>query len=467
MAKTEPLLAPKKNVGSSKASMIYTADGYFEQLAEQLQKDAPEIAEICNAMHDNGGAVNKAVVSLNEEGRSHLTNRLFPESKTPDIEGRRKDLAFLFTKLKDEEALYMWKVLTLIFCFQIVMVIGYGAALRHFGAEHWKTITVCFGVPFAWVNVQNIYVCHDVMHGATFPPCWWMRFITHPFSDFISLPWEEFVLEHNRHHASTVDLLTQGEFGWDPEMPLYWLGKPGSNQKCTDNEPGEGPNRVEFVPVKILGCIPLWLFTMWLLPVVHFFGLNDTGGAFCIEWYLHFPDSDGDKCHKDFWTRFVPRRIKHHAFVFSLWFLVYQIGQFFTGEGAWFVLSVSVCARCGYGTAWFMITNFTHSHWWNEILASDSYRAFGGFVTLVMSILLGGRHRWNEMLFHDLHHAFPNKVGTMSQRGRFHGWKKVHDAAEEVLALGLFKKTGDAETKMDKAHKKRSMMRKSVGNAQV
>jgi len=238
-------------------------------------------------------------------------------------------------------------------------------------------------------------------------------------------------------------------------------GKPGSNQKCTDKLPGEGPNRVEFVPVKILGCIPLWVFTMWLLPVVHFFGLNDTGGAFCIEWYLHFPDSDGDKCHKDFWARFVPRRVKHHAFVFCLWFCVYQIGQFFTGEGAWFVLSVSICARCGFGTAWFMITNFTHSHWWNEILASDSYRTFGGAVTLVMSIVLGGRHRWNEMLFHDLHHAFPNKVGTMSQRGRFHGWKKVHDAAEEVLSLGLFKKTGDAETKMEKHHKKRSMIKQS------
>ena len=28
---------------------------------------------------------------------------------------------------------------------------------------------------------------------------------------------QEFVLEHARHHASTVDLLMQGEFGWDPE----------------------------------------------------------------------------------------------------------------------------------------------------------------------------------------------------------------------------------------------------------
>lgn len=31
--------------------------------------------------------------------------------------------------------------------------------------------------------------------------------------------------------------------------------------------------------------------------------------------------------------------------------------------------------------------------------------------------------------FHDVHHAFPNALGTLSQRGRFHGWKKVHDAS--------------------------------------
>jgi hypothetical protein len=61
------------------------------------------------------------------------------------------------------------------------------------------------------------------------------------------------------------------------------------------------------------------------------------------------------------------------------------------------------------------------------------------------------------MLFHDLHHAFPNKVGTLSQRGRFHGWKKVHDAAEEVILRdgGLFKCNGDADTKMQKLHTQR------------
>ena len=44
---------------------------------------------------------------------------------------------------------------------------------------------------------------------------------------------QEFVLEHARHHASTVDLLIQGEFGWDPEEFHYalqqWAGEMGPN----------------------------------------------------------------------------------------------------------------------------------------------------------------------------------------------------------------------------------------------
>merc|ERR1712157_36348 len=162
------------------------------------------------------------------------------------------DLAFLFTRITPEQMMYMWNIVTLIFCSQCTMVVFYAILLANF-PSYWWTCTLIFGLPFSYIAIQHIYIDHDVMHGATFPPYTWQKYITHPFSDFISLPWEEFVLEHNRHHASTVDLLTQGEFGWDPEMPLYWLGKPGSNQECTDNLPGEGPNRVEFVPIKILG----------------------------------------------------------------------------------------------------------------------------------------------------------------------------------------------------------------------
>jgi len=75
-----------------------------------------------------------------------------------------------------------------------------------------------------------------------------------------------------------------------------------------------------------------------------------------------------------------------------------------------------------------------------------------------MALILGGRHRWNEILFHDLHHAFPNAVGTLSQRGRFHGWKKVHDAAVDILHNGLFKPNSDKPTQMQEMQQKRSVL---------
>ena len=93
-----------------------------------------------------------------------------------------------------------------------------------------------------------------------------------PLCGFLSLPWEEFVLEHNRH-ASTVDLLIQGEFGWDEEFhyALQWAGP-------------MGPNWCKYITVP------------WI-PVIHFFGLNDTGSLFgALEWWMHFPDDTGGKC---------------------------------------------------------------------------------------------------------------------------------------------------------------------------
>ena len=73
------------------------------------------------------------------------------------------------------------------------------------------------------MRIQNVYILHDVLHGATFPPYEWQKYITHCWADQFSLPWEEVVLEHQRHHASTVDLLVHGEFGWDPAGWLYVL----------------------------------------------------------------------------------------------------------------------------------------------------------------------------------------------------------------------------------------------------
>ena len=48
------------------------------------------------------------------------------------------------------------------------MVIGYCAALACF-PDYWWTCTLCFGLPFSYIAIQNIYIDHDVMHGATFP----------------------------------------------------------------------------------------------------------------------------------------------------------------------------------------------------------------------------------------------------------------------------------------------------------
>merc|ERR1712050_490017 len=198
----------------------------------------------------------------------------------------------------------------------------YGPAIGlSFGAA-----TTIFGTIMIVLCVQNVYILHDVIHGATFPPYEWQNFITHPLADFVSLPWMDIIMEHNRHHNSTFDLLNHGEFGWDPASWLYIL------QEWTFEWYG-------------------WL-TVPLVPFWHFAGASDTGMLF--------------------------------AFL-----------------------------------------------WWNEFLASDPDRTWPR-VHATMAFILGGRHRWNEMLFHDVHHMCPGRIGAMSQRGRFHGWEKVHDACVEI-----------------------------------
>ena len=89
----------------------------------------------------------------------------------------------LFQHFAQEQMIYMWNVLTAIFFTQVLMVIGYCAALACF-PDFWWTCTLCFGIPFAYIAIQNIYIDHDVMHGATFPVYEWQRFLTHPFADF-------------------------------------------------------------------------------------------------------------------------------------------------------------------------------------------------------------------------------------------------------------------------------------------
>jgi len=121
------------------------------------------------------------------------------------------------------------------------------------------------------------------------------------------------------------------------------------------------------------------------------------------------------------------------------------------------VLIISCMMRSGFTSAWLFIVNFNHSHMWNHFLASDPERTWEWLHT-IMALFLGGRHRWNEILFHDLHHAFPNAVGTLSQRGRFHQWQPVHDAAVKILHNGLFKPNGDKPTAMQDHQRKRSLI---------
>eukprot|EP00439_Symbiodinium_sp_Y106_P032048 s2352_g3.t2 len=403
------------------------------------------------------------------------TNRLFPTPNKPDP--MPHNLAFLFTKITPEQMMYMWNVLTFIFLTQCAMIVAYCAALAMFPGMWW-TCTLCFGIPFSYVAIQNIYIDHDVMHGATFPVYEFQKFLTHPFADFFSLPWEEFVLEHNRHHASTVDLLIQGEFGWDPEEILdkYDLGLNNAWESVLQEfhyalQQWAGPWSSNWYK---------YILTVPFIPVIHFFGLNDTGSLFALEWWMHFPDPEeksghvgidegpGGKCNKEFWSKWVPRRVKHNSFVLCLWALVWLLGTYPLGrplsEGWRFVFTVSFFARVGFSAAWMFITNFTHSLPWNEFLAQDPGRTWP-VMHNIMALVLGGKHRWNEMLFHDVHHAFPNAVGTLSQRGRFHGWEKVHDAAAEVLHRGLWKPNGDEETQMQKTQKKRSLMMKQGSRA--
>jgi len=256
-------------------------------------------------------------------------------------------------------------------------------------------------------------------------------------------------------------LLEQGEWGEDPEWPLYWLA--GGLYKPTPEERANGESGKN--------CNPMWPLTMFLVPVVHFFGLNDTGGLFCLEWYMHFPESTGGKCGSGFWSKWFPRRVKHEAFVLWLWACIWFLGNWSTGYGWTFVLCVSCCARIGYGASWFLITSFTHSHPWNEFLAnnSSSARAWPVLHT-TMGFLLGGRIRWNEMLFHDIHHAYPALMGTLSRRGRFAGtktqaaWERVHDACLSILAKDLWVDNNEVKTKMQKHQKRRSVIGKPAGS---
>ena len=48
---------------------------------------------------------------------------------------------------------------------------------------------------------------------------------------------------------------------------------------------------------------------------------------------MHFPDEGaGGKCNKEFWSKWIPRRVKHNAFVMSLWACVWLLGTYPLGR---------------------------------------------------------------------------------------------------------------------------------------
>jgi len=439
----QPLLSTEPG----RLSILYSSNDYYAKLEEKLAEH-DEIKELMAAAPDQQGKQKAApteeggktmlAVTTEKDGKSKKGKRNFPTPNKPDP--MPEELAFLFTRIAPEQMMYMWRIYTLIFVSQCSCVLAYCGMLA-VGLD-WYLATALFSVPFAMLMIQNVYILHDVIHGATFPPYEWQNYITHPWADLVSLPWSEIILEHNRHHASTVDLLIHGEFGWDPATWLYTL------QEWTDKWYG-------------------WL-TVPLVPVWHFLGASDTGALFAFLWYFNFPDSQaGGKCNKDFFKKWLPARLKHQAWLCSLWGCVWLLGTYPLGrplsEGWRFLLPVTCAARAGFSMAWTVFTNINHSHCWNAFLAEDPDRKHP-VLSRMMAMLLGGRHRFNEMLFHDLHHAYPNGVGALSQRGRFHGWEKVHDAAVEVLHRGLWKKEADSEEPaMQKHQVRRSSMMKARG----
>eukprot|EP00405_Crypthecodinium_cohnii_P022706 CAMPEP_0206482622 /NCGR_PEP_ID=MMETSP0324_2-20121206/38974_1 /ASSEMBLY_ACC=CAM_ASM_000836 /TAXON_ID=2866 /ORGANISM="Crypthecodinium cohnii, Strain Seligo" /LENGTH=460 /DNA_ID=CAMNT_0053960585 /DNA_START=110 /DNA_END=1492 /DNA_ORIENTATION=- len=457
MASAQPLLpgpgAAQKEAKHTKFSIFYGANEYLETLSKKYE-EYDELAELLKVSPDGGadadafpaakddqkeGESKKSAkmlsLDVDDDKRSKRTKRSVPTPNVP--EPMPSNLAFMFAKITLEQKLYMWNIYTLIFVAEALSIVAYWALLKFDLLPFWVA-TIVMGTIMAALGIQNVYILHDVIHGATFPPYEWQAYITHPFADFFSLPWMEMIMEHNRHHNSTFDLLNHGEFGWDPANWLYVL------QEWT----------------------PAWYgwLTVPLVPLWHFIGASDTGSLFAILWWMNFPDAcPSGKCDKAFWTKWLPARVKHNLFVLSCWACVWLLGSVGLGlplsEGWKFTLIVSAMFRTGFSLAWTFFTNINHSHWWNEFLASDPERTWP-FLHRFMAFCLGGSHRWNEMLFHDIHHMCPGRIGAMSQRGRFHGWQKVHDACVEILANGLWKHD-DPETQMEQHQKRRSLVLKS------
>jgi hypothetical protein len=126
---------------------------------------------------------------------------------------------------------------------------------------------------------------------------------------------------------------------------------------------------------------------------------------------------------------------------------VYLLGRFFMDGYGWtLVFTVNFFSRLGWTLGWTAFANINHSHFWNNLLAEGIDRK-ATWIDAVLTVVLGGRARVNEFKFHDLHHAFPNKVGSLSMRGRFNSADAVYDGGMRIIEHGIFEHIADAKKK--------------------
>merc|ERR1719191_1633727 len=136
MTTAEPLLPTTS--AKKRASIFYGADEYLDHLKKKYETDH-EIATLKNLMPDEGDHDAKHAVGneskgnilsihKDENGRSKKTQRKHPVSNKPDP--MPPDLAFMFTKLSQDQIMYMWNFLTLIHIVQWTLIICYALALR-------------------------------------------------------------------------------------------------------------------------------------------------------------------------------------------------------------------------------------------------------------------------------------------------------------------------------------------------
>jgi hypothetical protein len=117
---------------------------------------------------------------------------------------------------------------------------------------------------------------------------------------------------------------------------------------------------------------------------------------------------------------------------------VYLAGKFLMdGNGLTLLFVVNFFSRLGWTLGWTAFANINHSVTWNKFLAEGNDRK-SPLAEAILTVILGGKARANEFYFHDMHHAFPNKVGSLSMRGRFNDAEDVYHGAMRIIEHGIF-----------------------------